>query len=36
MCCLSYEENAYEYLNSIMPMVGSTVRTRMVWAPCWK
>ena len=27
MCCLSYEENAYEYLNSIMPMVGSTVRT---------
>ena len=27
MCCLAYEENAYEYLNSIMPMVGSTVRT---------
>ena len=24
MCCLAYEENAYEYLNSIMPMVGST------------
>ena len=27
MCCLAYEESAYEYLNSIMPMVGSTVRT---------
>ena len=26
MCCLAYE-NACEYLNSIMPMVGSTVRT---------
>ena len=24
MCCLAYEESAYEYLNSIMPMVGST------------
>ena len=23
MCCLAYEESAYEYLNSIMPMVGS-------------
>ena len=27
MCCLAYEESAYEYLNRIMPMVGSTVRT---------
>ncbi len=27
MCCLSYEQNAYEYLNSIYPMQGSTVRT---------
>ena len=27
MCCLAYEESAYEYLNSILPMVGSTVRT---------
>ena len=27
MCCLAYEESAYAYLNSIMPMVGSTVRT---------
>ncbi len=27
MCCLAYEESAYEYLNSIMPMVGSTVRS---------
>lgn len=27
MCCLAYEESAYEYLNSIMPPVGSTVRT---------
>ena len=27
MCCLAYEESAYEYLNSIMPMVASTVRT---------
>ncbi|MFI3168559.1 MAG: stage 0 sporulation family protein [Faecalibacterium sp.] len=27
MCCLSYEQDAYEYLNSIYPMVGSTVRT---------
>ena len=27
MCCLGYEQSAYEYLNSIMPMVGSTVRT---------
>ena len=27
MCCLAYEQPAYEYLNSILPMVGSTVRT---------
>ncbi len=27
MCCLSYEEKAYEYLNSITPMVGSIVMT---------
>lgn len=27
MCCLAYEQSAYEYLNSILPMVGSTVRT---------
>ena len=28
MCCLKYEQNAYEYLNSISPSVGSTVKTR--------
>ncbi len=27
MCCLKYEQNAYEYLNSITPSVGSTVKT---------
>mgnify|MGYP004474516899 CR=1 FL=1 len=27
MCCLSYEQKAYEYLNSITPQVGSTVAT---------
>lgn len=27
MCCLSYEQNAYEYLNSITPGVGSLVKT---------
>ncbi len=27
MCCLSYEQKAYEYLNSITPQVGSTVST---------
>lgn len=27
MCCLSYEQNVYEYLNSITPGVGSYVRT---------
>lgn len=26
MCCLKYEQNAYEYLNSISPVVGSTVK----------
>ncbi len=26
MCCLKYEQNAYEYLNSITPSVGSTVK----------
>lgn len=27
MCCLAYEQKAYEYLNSITPMNGSVVRT---------
>lgn len=27
MCCLSYEQKAYEYLNSITPTTGSIVRT---------
>ena len=27
MCCLSYEQKAYEYLNGITPMPGSIVRT---------
>ena len=27
MCCLKYEQNAYEYLNTITPKVGSTVKT---------
>ncbi|MEG1932214.1 MAG: regulatory iron-sulfur-containing complex subunit RicT, partial [Pygmaiobacter sp.] len=27
MCCLAYEQNAYEYLNSITPTVGSYVKT---------
>ncbi|MEG1862144.1 MAG: stage 0 sporulation family protein [Oscillospiraceae bacterium] len=27
MCCLSYEQNAYEYLNSITPGTGSLVKT---------
>ncbi len=27
MCCLAYEQDAYEYLNSVYPMAGSTVRT---------
>lgn len=27
MCCLSYEQNVYEYLNSTTPGVGSYVRT---------
>ena len=27
MCCLSYEQNVYEYLNKVTPGVGSTVRT---------
>lgn len=27
MCCLSYEQKAYEYLNGITPMQGSIVRT---------
>ena len=27
MCCLSYEQNVYEYLNSITPGVGSLVKT---------
>ncbi len=27
MCCLSYEQKAYEYLNGILPGAGSTVRT---------
>ncbi len=28
MCCLKYEQDAYEYLNSFTPHVGSTVKTR--------
>ena len=28
MCCLKYEQNAYEHLNSITPRVGSTVKTK--------
>lgn len=28
MCCLKYEQEAYEYLNRMTPRVGSTVRTR--------
>ncbi len=27
MCCLKYEQDAYEYLNSFTPRVGSTVKT---------
>ena len=27
MCCLSYEQNVYEHLNSITPGVGSLVKT---------
>lgn len=27
MCCLKYEQDAYEYLNSFTPAVGSTVKT---------
>jgi cell fate regulator YaaT (PSP1 superfamily) len=27
MCCLSYEQPAYEYLNSITPGIGSVVKT---------
>ena len=28
MCCLKYEEDAYEYLNSFTPHVGATVKTK--------
>ncbi len=28
MCCLKYEESAYEYLDTITPRVGATVKTR--------
>lgn len=28
MCCLKYEQDAYEYLNSLTPGVGATVKTR--------
>jgi cell fate regulator YaaT (PSP1 superfamily) len=28
MCCLKYEQDAYEYLNSFTPHVGSTVKTK--------
>ena len=28
MCCLKYEQAAYEYLDTITPRVGSTVKTR--------
>ena len=27
MCCLAYEQDAYEYLNSVTPSVGSLVKT---------
>ncbi len=27
MCCLQYEQDSYEYLNSLTPSVGSTVKT---------
>ena len=27
MCCLKYEQDAYEYLNSFTPHVGTTVKT---------
>ena len=27
MCCLKYEQDAYEYLNSLTPGVGATVKT---------
>lgn len=27
MCCLKYEQNAYEYLSSLTPKIGSQVRT---------
>ena len=27
MCCLKYEQNAYEYLNSLTPQPGSLVKT---------
>lgn len=27
MCCLKYEQDAYEYLNSLTPSVGSSVKT---------
>jgi cell fate regulator YaaT (PSP1 superfamily) len=27
MCCLNYEQESYEYLNSITPPIGSTVKT---------
>ncbi|HBZ02274.1 MAG TPA: stage 0 sporulation protein, partial [Lachnospiraceae bacterium] len=27
MCCLKYEQDSYEYLNSKMPSVGDTVKT---------
>ncbi len=28
MCCLKYEQTAYEYLDTITPRVGSTIKTR--------
>ena len=27
MCCLKYEQDAYEYLNSFTPNIGATVKT---------
>lgn len=27
MCCLKYEQDAYEYLNSVTPHIGATVKT---------
>ena len=36
MCCLAYEQPAYEYLNRITPGVGSIVKTPEGVAPWWR